>query len=324
MKERASNGIAIIALILVVACLFQIATLKNQLRETYSGLSSQFADIRSSIANIHGNIEYTLNKQANLLDSSNWTYGEVDIDAKTAIVQCAVTPKEYRPDDTSVILVCNDTKYPMTLQNGEYVLMLPVPLFENSVFSKVQLIEGGAVRTETLDWWITPHYDFLPYIIAQFAGQSSSDTKDGIFNLRRVGEIAIRLNQKENNVSVQSISMLEFIDGAETERTSIPFNSTPSTRNFLMPEPASRLHNESASDFYYQLNKTAEIPFGSTYEMYIEVVDSYDLHYRVLIGRTIIDSDGNTKGGLSSWFGTEADVYDEKGNALWITEKVMF
>ena len=327
MKKHIPTVIAVISSFLVAACLFQIAELKNQLWGVQNDLSSQISWVMSSVDNIHFNIENTLKEQANLLESSSWVFDEVDIDNRAVIIRCAVTPKEYRPDDTAAILVCNDKEYPMTLSNGEYTAMLSVPLFGDSNFSKVQLIDDGTVRTAALNWWITPRFELLPQVNANFTGRGSGSVRDGGFNLERNGEIEIHIFQSENNFSAQSISMFEYINGEELERTGIPLNTVPSPRkDRAIPERAVSIYSDSetATDFYYQLNKSVAIPFDSTYEVYIEVVDNYGLHYRLLLDRTAIDSRGNPIDGMNYWHGAEADIYDASGNVLWESGKEMY
>ena len=323
MKKHAPTAIAVIALILVVVCLFQIAELKSQIWSVHNGLSSQISGVRSSVDNIHANIANTLNEQANLLVNSTWTFDEADIDAETVTIRCVVTPKEYSPDSTSVVLVCNDAEYSMALENGEYIVVLPIPLFGESILSMVQLIDDGTVRTEVLDWWISPRFEFLPQINAYFIGSSGVRRVDGKLSLHRDGEIEINIYQYENSVIVQSISMLEYIDGEEIERTNIPLNTIPSTRQdgAVREEPARRIYgySEMPTDFYCSLNKIVEIPTGSTYEMYIELVDNYGFHYRVLLDH-IIDSDDNRVEDMVF----EIAIYDGDGNVLWVPDKEFF
>ena len=162
MKNNISTAIAITACLLTVICLLHIYDLRQQILNSENNLRNYLYNVESSIDSIYYNIDTMLFEQATLLADSNWNYGEADIDAKSATIQCSVAPKEYRPDTTTAILICNDTEYPMALKNGEYTLALPLALFDESIISKVLFIDNGTVRTEALDWYITPRYEFLP------------------------------------------------------------------------------------------------------------------------------------------------------------------
>ena len=59
------------------------------------------------------------------------------------------------------------------------------------------------------------------------------------------------------------------------------------------------------SDFYHLLDKSFEIPDGSELELYIEMIDSYGLHYRVPLNYNRI------------YRGSDASIYDKDGNVLW-------
>ena len=313
MKKNTSTIIAAISCFLVVVCLFQISGLKQQIRYLDNNINNRFSNIDSFANNIYANVENQLNEQAKLMTSSDWTLGEVDIGTKMATMHVAVAPKEYRPDTTTAILICNDTEYPMSLKNGEYIASLSLPLFERSVLGKVLLVDNGVVQTESLNWDITPRFDFLPELEARFVGNTQSSSKNGATTWKLNGEVQIHLYQKENGVSVQSISMLEYIDGKEMSKTNIPLNTTPSSRYGGTPERAvsavyvSDSYPDSAnpSDFYYLLDKSFDVPNVSELKLYIEMVDSYGLHYRIPL-------DYNHAGR-----GTGASIYDENGKLLW-------
>ena len=321
MKNRIPESVAIIALVMAGICLFQILELKNQMWNSHNELSHQISYMNTSISNIHFAVENSLREQAEILKKSDWTFEASDIEAQMVTIRCAVTPKEYRPNETAATLTCNDKEYPMLLDKGEYAAMISIPLFGDSVVSKVQLIDSGVVRTEELDWWIAPQFEVLPQINASFDGSSSGKVKDGMFNLQRTGEIGINIYRNANNVLIQSISMLEYLDGKEIEKTNIPLNTTPTQHQSgaIREEPARRVYGDSELpvEYYFSLEKSVKIPFGSKYEIYIEVVDNYGFHHRVLVDGAIIGSAGNIVDKFTNWYGAEASVYDANGNALW-------
>ena len=329
MKKHISTIIAAIACVLCAICLAQLVDMKQQIQSLQSNLGTYMTGTQSSINNIYSNIDSKLEEQSNLLASGEWAFGEADIDAGTVILQCSVAPKEYQPEVTSAALFCNGTEYPMTLADGEYAAKLPISLFGDSVVSKVQFEENGTVRTESLEWYISPRYEFLPNVYANFSGSGRGSIGEGSYIWSREGQVEINVERKGNETDVQSIAMIEYTDGQETKRTDIPLNTTPAPQSngTAYMEPATPVGDVGASPsyVYYPLNNDFEIPFGSTFDLYIEVVDGYGLHYRVLIDHTEVDSDGRpVDDEYGHWRGFEAGIYDNDGNALYVPGEELY
>ena len=324
MKKYISSGIAVTACVLVGVCLFQISNLRQQIRSLEGNLNVQISGVHNSITGIYANIDNMLSEQENLLISSTWAVGEFDIKSKSAVLQCTVVPKEYHTDDTVAVLICNDTEYPMSLKNGDYTAEVPVPLSGENVVSKVQFKDNGAVHTEILDWRISPRYELLPDMNAYFSGGGSQRLKDGVFIWQRKGEIEIHLTQNESNGSIQSVSLLEYTDGEETARTSIPLNAVQDGE--LPAEPVMRVGGSPyvPSILYYPLDREFEIPFGSKFELYIEMVDNYGLNYRVPLDDVIVDSDGKVGEYSQHWQTLETKIYDENGVLFWEADKELY
>ena len=271
--------------------------------------------------NLHATIESLQADRDRIMISQDFTYGDVDAEEKTVIVHCAFAPAEYRPDETRGVLIYNDKEYPMTLENGEYKVSLPIPLFEDTVFSQVQLIDGDTVRTEVLDWYLYPRQEFLANIYVDFSGRSGFDTKDGMFSLERDGEITISVFQQDITAPpIQAISMIEYIDGEEISRTNIPLTSTSSARSDVAQPTTPPLIDggfAGPSTFYYTLNKTSEIPFGSTHELCIDVTDGYGFLYREWIDRIAVDNDGIHSDESFYSRVSGSNISNESGDVLW-------
>jgi hypothetical protein len=327
MNKHISTIVAAIACFLFAICLVQIADMKQQIQNLQGNLGNYMTGTQNSINSIYSNIESKLEEQANLLAGSEWAFGEADIDAETVMLQCSVTPKEYQPEGTSAVLFCNGAEYPMTLTNGEYAAELPISLFEDSVVGKVQFEESGTIRTESLNWHISPRYEFLPNVYANFSGSGRGSAGEGSYVWSRKGQVEINVERKGDTTDVQSIAMIEYIDGKETKRTDIPLNTTPSSPQSYgtaYMEPARRVGDAGASPsyFYYPLDNDFEIPFGSTFDLYIEVVDGYGLHYRVLIDHAEVGSGGKLMDDqYDHWQGFGASIYDDNGNALYMIDE---
>lgn len=317
MKKDISTITSGISCVLLVICLFQIISLKQQLQSLESNVSYRISNVESSISSIYSNIDMKLEEQSNLLAKSDWTFSDVDVEAGIVKVKCTVSPKEYRPEETKAILMCNDTEYSMALEKGEYTAIIPISLFDESHVSKVQFIEDDTIRNENLDWYLSPRYDCLPMVYANFGGSTDGKVRDGIYVKSYDGVIDINIDQKDDMVDVQSITMIECINEKEATRTEIPISTTTSTQ-------ASGNSIENPTYFYCDLDKSVEIPFGSTYSIYIEVVDSYNLHYRALIDYEAIDYNGDPIDGFEWWCGSESSIYNENGEALFVIDEELY
>ena len=331
MKKSISIGVAIVSVItciLVMVCLWEIADLKQQIFHAEHNLYSAIDMASVNTANnLYATIESLQADRDRIMISRDCTYGDIDAEKKTATVHWTFVPKEYRPDETRAVLVFNGKEYPMTLKNGEYTVSLPIPLFEDTVFSQVQLIDGDTIRTEILGWNLSPRFELLPEIFAYFSGGSGFDARDGKFRVEQDGEITISVrHQTFDAPPIQAISMVEYINGEEISRTDIPLTDTSSAiSDTVQPTipPMVGGSYENPSYFYYQMNKISEIPFGSTYELCVEVVDGYGLLHREWLDYFVVDSDGTPS--YEPYSPTSgSNIYDESGNVLWSAVEAIY
>ena len=325
MKKNWSNIIAVISCLLVVICLFQINALKDQIAYMESNISSRISNVESNNNNIHNYIEQKLTEQASLLTGSDWTYTGHDIDDQTVQLRCNVIPKEHSPGITEALITVNDEEMPMELKNGEYVLETDIPIFGTTTVSKVVFTENGIARTETLDWFFEPRIEYMPSVTADFSsggyGRRSSTASD-TYVWQREGDINIHADCYERQFEVESISLVEEMDGVEINRTNIPLNTEPYDDEMVHEIEAlyAEDYNGSSYHFYHQIDRDFEIPFGSTLELYVELVDGDGFVHRCVIEHWEITADGEPSD--DSWYynGMEASIYDDKGNALFVPE----
>ena len=161
-----------------------------------------------------------------------------------------------------------------------------------------------------------------------FTGRSGFDTKDGMFLIEQDGEVAIYVrHQTIDAPPIQAISMVEYIDGEELSRTDILLTGTSSassdTAQPTIPPMVGGSY-ENPSHFYYQMNKISERPFGSTLELCIEVVDGYGFHHRAWLEYFSVDDNGILSDDLFYSRVSGSDIYDESGDALWITGDAIY
>ena len=139
MKQNRTFIASLIACLLAVACLFQLAALNERTTSMERNMSTWMNNMDHRISNISFSVQDTLEEQASLLADSRWEYGDADIPSQTAVLRCAVTPKEFSPAETTASLICGEQAWPMTLENGEFVARITLPLFSDSVVTKADL-----------------------------------------------------------------------------------------------------------------------------------------------------------------------------------------
>lgn len=306
MKKNPSLVVSVISCILVVVCLIQISGLKseiNSLRSTVNNMSSQTSN---SISNIYGTVHDMLEEQTNQLTSSDWQYGEIDVEAKSAEVICTIVPKVYTPDVTKASLLYNGQEIPMTYENGQYCATVSLPLFDESCIEQVLLDDEGSVRTQTLDWYISPRYEALLSSYASFSGHTTGTPADGEVKIQKNGTIHINVERK-GEFQVQSIELVEMLDGEEIGRTPVDMSpegqkeyaEAAADRGDAIPEGMASLETESANvtyegmvDFIYELDKEYSISYGSMLVFYVDVVDGNGLRYRSFVDCAVYTADG--------------------------------
>lgn len=322
MKKNLSTIIAVITCAAVGVCIFQNVSLKRKLSDMERNLSSQMSNVDAGISDIYANIDSHLAKQDNLLAVREQFYDvlDMDVDKKTVTVRYTIVPKEYKENVTTAVLVCNDTEYPMTFEDGKFAAEVLLPLFEESRISEVRFAEDDTVRVQGLDWYISPDYDLFPnvYVNGFSVDPVTTEKKDSMIICEFGGEFEIQLEQKNAHPEVQSVYLLPYIDGEEQKKIQLPINTTSEWA------PNNEEHAEEVWDgaaeripgqFYCVVDETFKVPYSSTLDLYIEVVDENGLRYRAAAYCLEVDRTGNFSGTGSA--GEAAGIYSEDGKRLY-------
>ena len=156
MKKNFQNVILVIMLIALVACLFQISSLKIEVQNLKNHLGNKISNLENDMRNHTGSIERLLEEKASILAKSDWEYGEVNIQNHSVEIICRITPKEYHPEHTAASIMIGDQELGMELLNGEFIGKAEVSLFEETPVSKVIFYVDDVIRSEALDWMVTP------------------------------------------------------------------------------------------------------------------------------------------------------------------------
>lgn len=297
MKKLLPYIATVAALSLSVFCMFQISDLKDDIRRMENNFRSELSVLESNYSNIIALTEQRLEEHASILTRKEFIYGEMDLEKGIVELLTAITPKEHQPGTTEAVLMVDGKEYSMELIDGAYTGTVALPVFEESVVEQVVFREGDTVRTETLDQHFTPRYELLPSVSARVSGSARGSVENGVYVWHRTGEARVSVEGKGQIIDIQEVSLIEELDGMETNRIEIPLTSTESTKYGMekaAPEPLRPgVQVDGAETFYHDLDREFSIPFGSTMNLFAEVVDGNGLRYRVCVEHIEIDDNGN-------------------------------
>lgn len=309
MKKNWQTILLAVMCVMLGICMAQIADLKEQLHSFENNTYNRLSYVEMNVNRLYSGIDEKLEQQAKILADSEWSYGEADVDAGTVLLKVSISPKEYRPEATEAYVSCNDTEYLMTLEDGSYTVSIPISMYKESFVSVVKLRDGDAVRTEKLDWYVNPRYEYLPIVYAHYSGSSSGTGKNGVtqqgtYRKTFQGEIQLTIDQKgEYADDIQAVALVECLDDEVVEVTKIPEETWKASGHY---------------PYSWPFEKTVSIPFGSTYGVYLEVVDGDGLRHRAWVEKETIDAEGNpVKNTSEFWRGAEASIHDAEGKLVY-------
>ena len=321
MKKQLTTIVAVVALVIAVIAQFRISALQDEIRQLRNDLNNNLSMMRSDHSAAISYMEELMAKEASILTDTQFSLGTLNIADRTFMLSGSVTPKEHQPGVTEAFLTVNGKAYPMQLANGVYTIQLDLPLFEKARVDKVEFHEGDVIRTETLNEQWSPRYELLPQINGRLSGSGRGSAANGVYTWHREGEIRVSVEGKGQTIDVRSVAILEVLDGVEVGRTEIPLTSTKSNRN---EEPAPETVPESgftvrgSETFYHEIDRDFNIPYGSTLELVVEVVDGNGLRYRTVLEHWSVNEKGeNVDDDLMGLRDLFEKILDADGNILY-------
>jgi len=295
MKKQLTTIVAVVALVIAVIAQFRISALQDEIRQLRNDLNNNLSMMRSDHSAAISYMEELMAKEASILTDTQFSLGALNIADRTFMLSGSVTPKEHQPGVTEAFLTVNGKAYPMQLANGVYTIQLDLPLFEEARVDKVEFHEGDVIRTETLNEQWSPRYELLPQINGRLSGSGRGSAANGVYTWHREGEIRVSVEGKGQTIDVRSVAILEVLDGVEVGRTEIPLTSTKSNRNeepAPEPVPESGFTVRGSETFYHEIDRDFNIPYGSTLELVVEVVDGNGLRYRTVLEHWSVNEKG--------------------------------
>ena len=321
MKKQLTTIVAVVALVIAVIAQFRISALQDEIRQLRNDLNNNLSMMRSDHSAAISYMEELMAKEASILTDTQFSLGALNIADRTFMLSGSVTPKEHQLGVTEAFLTVNGKAYPMQLANGVYAIQLDLPLFEEARVDKVEFHEGDVIRTETLDKQWSPRYELLPQINGRLSGSGRGSAANGVYTWHREGEIRVSVEGKGQTIDVRSVAILEVLDGVEVGRTEIPLTSTKSNRNeepAPEPVPESGFTVRGSETFYHEIDRDFNIPYGSTLELVVEVVDGNGLRYRTVLEHWSVNEKGeNVDDDLMGLRDLFEKILDADGNVLY-------
>lgn len=341
MKKNFSTIISIITCVGMIFCLFHINNLNHEISSLRSRLDNEIHIVNQNVSGIYGDVQAMLEEESNQLSVSDWEYGDISVESHTAEIICTVVPKVYTPDVTQGSIVCNGEEFALTYTDGKYTTTLDIPLFETSQVTQVKMNDNGTIRTQELDWHISPRYEALLNSYAGMGGTASGKAGNNEYIWSTKYSMHIDIERK-GEFQIQSVEVVEVLDGREIGRIPVDISNEGQDAYYkafvekgeavpenvtLVPERGSAYNGHMS--FLYYLNKDYHIPNGSMLELYVDVVDGNGLRYRSLAEVVAVDSSGNLDDERAEEmrrfaFAEPMVIFDEDGTVLYEVDKGLY
>lgn len=304
MKEKWPKILNIVSIILLIACVVMIFSLKNEINELRRVVNQNQSMLQSNISAISSSIRNELDQQASLINDSGWTVAAIDTENKTVDMDFYVVPKTYNPEKTKASIICNEKEYSMNLENGRYVARIAIPLFEQTSVSCVNFNEDGTVRSQELTWYINPRYDVIPDVYMHHSGSMTQNYGKDTITRAYSGDIEIDYDHKLMGTSVDKVKVVVAVDGKEIWSDN-PKLEVVSTDTY-------------SSHYRVPFEQTFEIKKGATLLVYAEATDQNGWVYRTVLEDATISDKGNAlpNGSLNQG----SDIYDVDGSLIFKAE----
>lgn len=308
MEKKKGKGLTIVAFVIAaIACyLAGEALYQNfQLKKNIAQLEEQQRELKGSMDE---QMYLVSEKEDTILADFGSEFVSADVEKRTAQVRFYVIPKSYSAEQTTASIICDGQEYPMELENGRYTVLLTVPLFEDVGVERVSFTENGISRTEVISWIITPGYEYLPYMsVFKNYSDKQGAVEGDIYTWSVKADIEVDIRRIWEGIEVEGIWIKGMVDGQETTQTEIP---TAGKRDPLLNKYLS---------CEYALKESYEIPIGSRFILYIEMLDGDGFRHRYMLEefRVVQGETGIVLEPTMSIMMAGSIVYDEAGNVLY-------
>ncbi|MBP1920205.1 hypothetical protein [Youngiibacter multivorans] len=290
--KKPSIVIPLALLILLQAIsLFRIGSLQSQITD----LNNQISGVQtsqSSLANsIYTNVENLMKKQASIIDTYDFTFGDVDKTNYAVPVTFIVTPKVSSADTMAKLVLPNET-VTMERTGTTYKATSTVSIFE-ALSATVILSDNGVDKTEKLGEFGLLMEKFIPSYFVTFDGYSGYNKKNGeaAGTYERKGNITLDLHNS-GDALFKKASLITEIDGVAVSEHPL------------------------ADRQVFKVDEKFDLSAGQTIVMYVRAIDSLGLVHKRITNEFSIDSEGNPYDEENWNWNNKETILDENGKIL--------
>jgi len=296
MKKYIMHILIAILLILQFISINRIKNLQNDLRNANIQLSNAISQQSSQIDGIYNNIDSMLKRQSSIIDSYEYSFGEVDRDNLTIPVTFNIVPKEIK-EDTVATLHISDKSAVMSRNGPTFTATLPVYIFDQ-LNAMVVLADSGVEKTEKLEMWENLREKVLPVVNVMFkdsggahyskiAGKLSGEFK-------KKGRISLEVKSVPNN-NIEKARLIIDIDGKVVSEK--PINT---------------------GGIWCDIDEKIVLSTGQELIMAVEATDSFGLIHKSIIYKFSLDEQANPiHGDEWAWLNNDIIIMDKNGKVLY-------
>ena len=325
MKREPTFYLSLAACGLAACCLWQAIAVREELDNLSRDMRNLNHTVQDQVSSIYSTVNRALEEEASILAEEDFTFGQVDMEARTVELLCRVLPKEATDTTTAALSLADGTTWPMQRQADSFTAAIPVSLFDQVSLGHITFRDGDVSRSQALSYGWTPRHDFLPNIWARFSGTSArydhgstEATWQGDVDLDVDGKLPIKLTRPQ---------LVVFLDGKEIHRETLKLESfythldgEPLDDSQL--EKLEYLAAESDDAGMYSgfsarlpLFYTTKVPVGSTVTFHLETKDDLGFVYRVQMDSFTMNENGERTDHHTPTDG--AYIYSPEGELLF-------
>ena len=279
MKDKIFKITSIVSLVIAAISLFKITSLKNEIYDLESKMTSIFEQNSYLRTDISNSVNTALEEYNNDLTKATYEYEDYkfDEDDLNVKVHVQVVPKTYNPEKTIVYLVGADAQeFPLEYADGKYVGEISVSLFDKLSIDHAVLDTDGTLSTQTLNWIIAPEDVVFPEIDVISSGDIQLDGRDHdkvLFD----PNIQVTISEKYTGNPIKFKGADIVVRKGEHEIDRIPFT----VDNYDKIVNLSMMNNQ----------KTYDIAKGETLGFFIEIKED-NFTFNRLIDTVTVDKKG--------------------------------
>jgi len=296
MKKYIMHVLIAILIILQFISINRIRNLQKDLKNVNVQLSNVISQQSSQISDIYNNIDSMLKRQSSIIDSFEYSFGDVDKDELTIPVTFNITPKEIKEDTTATLHV-SDKSAVMSRNGPTFTATLPVYIFDQFK-ARVVLADSGVEKTEELEMWESLKEMVLPVVDVRFEDSSGTRfTRDSgklSGEFRKKGRVCLEAKSVLNN-RIEKARLIIDIDG-----------------DIVSEKPI------NTGGIWYDIDEKITLSAGQELIMAVEATDSFGLIYKSIIYKFSLDENANpVHGNELLWLNNDVIIMDKDGNVLY-------